>query len=450
MLLAVFMVMLDTTIVNVAIPSIRTDLGLTDGQAEWVVGAYALAYGVFLIPGGRLGDAVGRRRIFLLGVVGFTVASVLCAVAGSAAWLIAWCAVQGACAGLAIPQVIATIPVRFPPRMRGTAFGVYGGTIGAATALGPLVGGSLITANLHGLGWQSIFYVNVPIGVITVVAALALVPESRGGTKGLDLLGTVLLAGALLLLLVPLTSGGSAGWPVWTYVSMACTVPALAVFAAHQTMRRRRGRIPLMDLRLFAHRSFSAGVAIALVYFAGFTSVFFTMSVFLQAGMHRSALYAGTTLMPFAVGSFLSAPQSGRLARRLGRGVLLIGASAAFVGLTTTVWVIHHYGSTVSGWALAPGLLVAGLGSGLIVPTNIDFALTDVPRHEAGAAGGIVTTAQRTGQAFGVALLGDLFFRSVGHRTPTDFTHAIQVALLGNLAGIVLTIAAILLIPRRS
>jgi len=447
MLGATFMNMLDTTIVNVALPAIRAHLGSNSGQEEWVVGAYALAYGVFLIPGGRLGDSYGRRRLFVAGVAAFTLASLLCGLSTSPDELIAWRAVQGACAGLMMPQVIATIPLTFPRQLRGKAFGFYGATIGVSGALGPLIGGALVAADLAGGSWRPVFLVNLPSGIVTVVAALRLVPESRGDRGGLDITGTLMLSAALLLLLVPLTAGQDAGWPIWCYASLAATLPALAVFVAYEHHLAQRGRRPLIDLGLYRYRSFAAGSIVSLTYFAAFNSVYFTLSVFLQTGLTHSALNTGLALTPLAVGGFIGASQSSRVAHRLGVGVLVTGAILALVGFAGTIVAVHHSGAGLSIWELAPGLLIAGVGSGLIIAPNIDFALIDIPPAAAGAAGGAISTAQRIGQAVGIAVFGDLLFRSVGHGAPTDYSHGIQVALIGNLAGIALTLIAILLLP---
>jgi EmrB/QacA subfamily drug resistance transporter len=409
-----FMILLDATIVNVAIPSIQQNLGAGYGAIEWVVSGYALAYGLLLVPAGRLGDRYGHKRLFLIGLAGFTVASALCGTAQTPAQLVGWRVLQGVMAGLLNPPILAVIQLAFPPRERGKAFAWYGAVAGVSTAAGPLLGGLLISWNLHGWDWRPIFLLNLPIGVLALVAAARLLPSSRGRRGDLDPVGVALVSAAMLLITYPLVEGRDAGWPAWSFVSLALAVPVLAGFAAWEVARVRRGRAPLVDVRLFANRSFAAGVGIGLAYFAGFISLLFVLSLHLQIGLGRSALAAGLTLLPFAVGTFAGAAVSDPLAHRLGRRVLHLGTAVVMAGIAGLIVVVHRDGGGISGLDLLPWLALCGIGSGLVIAPNVDIVLAGVPRHDAGAASGVLNTAQRIGQALGIAVVGVVLFGALG------------------------------------
>jgi EmrB/QacA subfamily drug resistance transporter len=409
-----FMTMLDTTIVNVAIPSIQVGLHAGYGPAEWVVSGYALAFGLTLIPAGRLGDRLGHRRLFLLGLAGFTLMSLLCATAASPTGLVVCRVAQGTMAGILNPQILAVVQAMFPPRERGKAFAAYGATAGAGTTLGPLLGGVLISASLGGLTWQPIFLLNVPVGVAALIAAWCLLPESTGRGGNLDPAGIALITVALLLVTYPLVEGPSAGWPGWAAAALAAALPALAIFALWQYRRIRAGQPPLVDIRLFRLRAFAAGTSFALAYFAGFTSVFFSLSLWLQVGLGRSALAAGLTILPFAAASLVGSSASAAATRRLGPAVLQVGTAMVIAGLAAALVTIHLNGAGVPGLLLLPSLAFAGVGSGLSIAPNTNLVLAGVPVRDAGTAGGVVNTAQRVGAALGVALAGIVLFGSLG------------------------------------
>ena len=285
LILGVAMALLDTTIVNVALPTIRTSLSADEATLSWIISGYALAYGLALIPAGRIGDRIGHKWVFIVGLVGFTLASLMAGLAQDTATLIVARVVQGLFGGIFFPPVTALIQLMFPPRIRGKAFAILGASIGFSTALGPLVGGLLIQWLGNDDGWRSIFFVNLPFGVIAVVAAFLLLPggaESKA-TSALDFFGFVLLAGGLVAILVPLIQGQQDGWPLWTYLSIAGGVVLFVVFAMWELSVARRGKEPLVPPHLFSHPSFTGGVILALVYFAAFTSIFFTISLLWHA-----------------------------------------------------------------------------------------------------------------------------------------------------------------------
>ncbi|WP_306214435.1 MFS transporter [Actinoplanes sp. RD1] len=411
-LLAAFMDLLDSTIVNVALPPVQWDLGASFAQVQWVVAAYLLGFAVLLITGGRLGDIAGRKRMFLIGVAGFTAASALCGVAGTAGQLIAFRALQGAGAALMVPQVLAIVTTMFPPAQRGAALGAFGALAGLATVGGPVLGAVLTDADLFGWGWRSIFVINVPVGVLAFAAALVVVRESRSPRAlRLDPSGVALLTAALLLLLVPLVQGRELGWPGWTFASMALAAAVFAVLIRGQLRRTAAGRSPLIVMTLFRSRSFGAGLAANLVFFVLVTGYFLIFTLYLQAGLGYSVLKAGLTGIPWSFGtSFAAAVSATVLVPRLGRRVLVLGAVLLGAGLVGIIVTTQVAGAAVTPWQLLPATLAGGLGMGMIVAPILDFILSDVPAGDAGSGSGLVNAMQQVGGAIGVAVLGVVFF----------------------------------------
>jgi EmrB/QacA subfamily drug resistance transporter len=413
LILGVAMALLDTTIVNVALPTIRTSLSADEATLSWIISGYALAYGLALIPAGRVGDRIGHKWVFIVGLAGFTLASLMAGLAQDTATLIVARVVQGLFGGIFFPPVTALIQLMFPPRIRGRAFAILGASIGFSTALGPLVGGLLIQWLGDADGWRSIFFVNLPFGVIAIIAAFLLLPggaESKA-TSALDFFGFVLLAGGLVAILVPLIQGQQDGWPLWTYLSIGGGVVLFVVFAIWELSVARRGKEPLVPPHLFSHPSFTGGAILALVYFAAFTSIFFTISLLWQAGLGHTALESGLVSIPFAIGSIVGASQSNRLAERLGRTVLLIGTALVSIGLISLWLVLLRVApADLTNWALLGPLLVAGIGSGLFIAPNAQFIVATVDRTEAGAASGVIGTMQRVGSAIGIAVIGSVLF----------------------------------------
>lgn len=423
-LVGAFMILLDATIVNVAIPNIQVDLGASYGTIEWVVSGYALTFGLTLIPGGRLGDRFGYRRLFVLSMFGFIATSALCGLAQTPGQLLVARVGQGLLAGLLNPQILAVIQVLFPPRERGQAFSLYGIVAGVSVAAGPLLGGLLVQADIAGLQWRPVFLINVPIGLVAMIAAARLLPGTKGRGGGLDPVGIGLVAAAILLVTVPLIQGRDDGWPAWTWISFAASVPVAALFVWWELRQTRLGRDVLFDLRLFRDRGLAVGTAVGLTYFAGFIGLLFALSLHLQLGLGRSALAAGLILMAFAVGSMLGGGLSDKVHARLGRGVLLLGTALVAAGTVGVIMTVDLAGPASSGTALLPALFVVGLGNGLTIAANVDIALESVPPRESGSASGMVNTAQRIGNALGVAIVGVALFGALGSNAAPASTDA--------------------------
>lgn len=415
-LFAAFMDLLDSTIVNIAIPPIQRDLGASYAAVQWVVAAYLLSFAVLLILGGRLGDMFGRKKLFLAGVAAFTVTSALCGMAQSPDMLIASRALQGASAAMMVPQVLSIITATFPPKERGAALGAFGGVAGLATVGGPIVGAVLINADFFDLGWRVIFLLNIPVGIALLAAATAVVRDSKSPHPiKLDIVGTALVTLGLLLLLFPLVQGRDAGWPAWAFVSMVASVPVLAVFGVHQKRRHATSGSALILPSLFRSRSFSAGLLANVVFFAVVIGHFLIFIIFLQTGLGFSTLRAGLTGLPWSFGvSFGAAFSATVLTAKLGRKVLVIGAVLLAAGLGGISATVEWRGDQIGSWWLLPALLVGGLGMGMIIAPILDFILSDVPPEHSGAGSGVVNAVQQVGGAIGIAVIGAIFLGFLG------------------------------------
>jgi EmrB/QacA subfamily drug resistance transporter len=435
LLLAAFMNLLDVSIVNIAIPSIQRSLHASYADVQWALAGYTLAYALVLITGGRLGDIFGRKRLFLTGVIGFTIMSALCGAAQDPGMLIACRVVQGAMGAIMIPQVLAVIQIIFPPVERIKALAGFGVTAGLGTVSGPLLGGLLIQHNLFGLGWRPIFLINVPVGVLAVAAAAVLVRESRAPRPPkLDPVGVGLISAALLLLLYPLVEGRQLGWPGWTFVAMAASAPVFALFARYEQVKARRDGSPLVPLRLFGERGFSAGMAVAVTFFLGIASFGLVLTLFLQLGLGFTPLHAGLTFLPFSLGVLVSSAAAARLAPRFGRGVTMAGVLIIAGGMTALIADVHHYGAAVTTWDLVPGLVAAGAGLGAVIAPLADIVLARVPKQDAGSASGVFNTGLQLGNSIGIAVIGVIFFGMLGGQSGAAAT-AVAPALRANLVA---------------
>jgi len=453
-----FMALLDTTIVNVALPTIRTSLEASEATLSWIISGYALAYGLALIPAGRFGDRFGHKWVFFAGLLIFTGASVWAGLATDATHLIVARVVQGLGGGIFFPAVTAFIQLMFAPMKRGRAFGVMGAVIGVSSALGPIVGGLLIEALGEESGWRWIFVINLPIGILALIAAAILLPAGGEGKKlSTDVVGLALLTGSLVALLVPLIQGQDEGWPMWTYLSLAGGAVLMVGFAFWERGVAARGQEPLVPPHLFARPAFTGGVILALVYFAAFTSIFFTISLFWQAGLGHTALESGLVSTPFAIGSIIGASQSDRLAQRLGRTVLSLGVGLLSIGLIA-LWLILLLTPVldITSWMLLAPMLIAGFGSGLFIAPNARFITATVDRSEAGAASGVIGTMQRIGSAVGIAVIGSILFGLVDAyaiRSEGDvaiaFGQAATVSMFVSAVFAVVSFALVFVLPKR-
>ena len=431
LIVGALMDMIDVTIVNVALPSIRRDLHASATQLEWVVSGYMLAFAATLIIAGNLGDKFGRKRLFLSGAALFGLASLAAGLSGSGAELIAARVVQGAAAAAMAPQVLATFRVIFGRAERGKAFGIYGAMLGFASAIGLILGGLLTGANLFGWEWRSVFYVNVPVAVAALIAGARFVPETKDpGARRPFVAGAVLLAGSLVAIVYPLLEGRQLGWPAWVWPLMAAGVAGLVVLGLIEARRTSTTVAPLLRAGLFRVPAFAAGMGIQLAFFAGMQGFFIAFALWLQAGEHFSPLKAGLTAVAFSVGSFIAAPVAVPLAQKAGRRILAGGAVLMVAGIGGVALAAPHVGVNGSPWPIVPGLVVAGAGLALLVIPLVNVVLAAVPAEVAGGASGLFSTAQQLGGALGVALLGSVFFGYLGgHSFEAALVHTAPYAM---------------------
>jgi EmrB/QacA subfamily drug resistance transporter len=449
-LAAEIMDLLDGTIVNVALPTIKRHLHASDAALQWIAGGYALALAIGLVIGGRLGDRFGRRRMFLIGAAGFTVASTLSGLADSTTVLVAFRLAQGAFGALLIPQGLGIMRDVFPEDELPKAFALFGPVIGSAAVLGPIIGGLLVGSGFIG-GWRLVFLVNLPVGILAVAGAALLMPESKAPhAPRLDPLGGVLIGAAMLALVYPLIQGRQDGWPAWAFAVLGAGVLLLGVFAVQQIARTRSGRDGLIEPTLFTNRGYTAGSLVLLVFFLGMIGFSFALGLFLQLGESFSALRAGLTFVPWSAGLAVGAGLSGgALAPRWGRHVLEVGG---VVSLGGTLLLIHEVSSGYVGtWDILPGMLVSGLGMGLIVAPLFDIIIASVGERELGSASGVLNAVQQLSSAVGVAVLGTVFFDTLGSdNLGGHFHHAIGRTLWIDAGLIVVALLLMPLMPLRA
>ncbi|HEY6638060.1 MAG TPA: MFS transporter [Solirubrobacterales bacterium] len=421
---AATMDLIDLTIVNVALPTIRADLGASGTELEWVISAYMLAFAAALIVAGSFGDLLGRKRIFCAGVATFGLASLGAGLAQSPEQLIAARVVQGVAAAAMIPQLLATFRAIFDGEERGKAFGIYGAVLGFAAAIGLVLGGVLTEADLFGWGWRTIFFVNVPIALGSLVAAIRVVPESSDPEAARpDVAGAALLAASIVAIAFPLLEGRALGWPLWTWAMFVAGVAGLVLLGVVAERRPRAGVAPLLRTRVLGIPAFSAGLLVQLAFSAGLQGFSVVFVVWIQGGMGFSPLGAGLTLLAFSIGSFLLAPVAVPLAQRYGRTVLSLGGLLMALGVLGVLLGSGHVGMGSDPWPVVPGLVVAGAGLSLMVIPLVNVVLAAVPHEIAGGAGGILSTAQQLGGTLGVAVVGTVFFGQVESHS---FTHAFE------------------------
>jgi EmrB/QacA subfamily drug resistance transporter len=434
---ASFMVVLDLLVVSTALSTIRRDLGASIGQLEWTVNAYTLAFAVLLMTAAAVGDRFGRRRIFAIGLGVFAVGSAACAVAPGAGALIAARTVQGAGAAMVMPLALALLNAAVPPQRRGWAMGIFGSVTALAVVVGPVLGGAIT----QGIAWQWIFWLNVPIGLVTIPLALRRLDESYGPRAALDLPGLVLGTGAALGLVWGLVRGSSAGW---ASVEVAGTLAAGAVLAVAFVGWELRARAPMLPMRLFAIRAFSAGNAVVFLTNASVTAAVFFMAQFLQVGLGQDPLGAGLRLLPWGVAPFLIAPRAGRLSDRIGERPLVV--SGLLLQAAGFAWIAVIAAPGMAYLAMLAPMMISGAGIGLALPAVTKAVVGSVPPADIGKASGSFSMMRQLGGAFGIAIAAAVFATAGGYTSApafsAGFTLAIAaatgMALAGALAALVL------------
>ncbi len=416
-LIAFGMDLLDSTIVNIGIPSIQRELGTSYAAIQWIVAGYQLTFALFLITGGRLGDIFGYRKLLLIGMAGFGLTSVLCGFAVSSEMLVASRLAQGLSAALMVPQTLALMQVMYPTveeRQRVSA--LYGAVAGLATVSGPIVGALLITGNPYGFGWRTIFLINLPFAIVAVGLGLAFLPDHKSPHPlHVDVVGVGLILLAMTMLMFPLIEGRQLDWPTWAFISMAASLAVFVLFARSQIWKDKRDGSPLVVPHLFRVRSFVGGITIQLAFYAVVAAFFLVLTIFLQIGIGYDVLTAGLTSIPFSLGIGITvALAPGLLVPRLGRTVITAGPLIMAVGFGLLMVEIGIYGGALSPWAVVPVLLVIGVGMGCVVAPIYPFILAQVPVADAGSASGVINAVGQVGGAIGVAAVGVVFFGLLG------------------------------------
>lgn len=447
-LTAEIMDLLDSTIVNVAGPSLKEKLQATPSALQWVIGGYTLTLGAGLVLGGRLADRYSRRNVFLWGLASFTITSLLCAIAPNIQLLIAFRLVQGFAGAMVLPHVIGFIRDVFPPQELGKAFAIFGPVFGLGGILGPIVGGFIIDGNIASTGWRAVFLVNIPIGIINLWLAWKYLPkrESDHSIK-IDLLGSLLIIVSSGLLLLPLIQGQEAGWPLWTFISLAASFVGFAIFTLQQRWVISRKRTPLVDPDIFKATTYDLGLAGIFVFFAGFTGVYLIITLFLQIGEGYSARGAGIANIAIALGTAMGGALSGAvLADKFGTRVLQMGAIAQITG-AILLFVALPTMQSFNFWHIAPGMFVSGFGTGLVVAALFDAILLSIKDELVGSASGVLSAIQSIGSSVGVALFGTVFFHQV---TSGRIDKGFRDALLLQIGLVTLFLIITFFLPKKA
>ncbi len=449
-LVAAIMDLLDTTIAQNAAPAIRADLDGSLADLQWVSAAYTLALAIGLLTGGRLGDIYGRKRMLMVGVAGFTLASVLCAAAPTIELLVAGRAIQGLVGAVMLPQVLGVIRDLFPPKEMAKAFAILGPVAGMSAVLGPILSGLLIDLDAFGLSWRTIFLINVPVGIYALVVGRRHIPAvaPEPGSTGLDVRGSLLGGIGLLALVYPLVQGRELGWPAWTLAMLAGSVVVLVAFGVSQVRRARAGRTPLVEPSVFRHRSYTAGLGFVACFLASMGGLAIALAVLLQVGLGFTPIDAAIAGAPYAIGGFVGSGLSGGLAPKLGRQILQAGLVLKAAGMVWMIVAFETAGGGLSAWDFTAPLAVAGVGMGMVWVPLFDIVIGDVEGRELGSAASVLTAVQQLGMTLGIAVIGTVLFEALDGQAAADFVAASEVALVLAVAGCVVAFVLGFLLPR--
>jgi EmrB/QacA subfamily drug resistance transporter len=447
---AQFIDLVDTTITNVALPSIQKDLHATDAHLEWIMAGYLLAFAVLLITGGRMGDIFGRRTMFLIGVAGFGVSSLWASAADTGQALVAARVIQGAFAGVMVPQVLSSVQVMYEPAERGKIYGLIGAMSALGSVVGLIVGGWMVDADLFGLGWRSVFIVNVPICLVLLAMASLFVPNSRSEHPlKLDIVGVVLAASTVFLVEFPLIDGRMADWAPWIWGMLAASPVVLVLFILQQRAKQRRDGSALLPLSLFSDHGFNSGLIVQVLFWTANGCYILTLGYYLQIALSFSPLATGLTIFAMSVGSIVVSPAGDPLAKKFGKYVIFVGGLIQAAAFVWVIYNIHDKGQSLSGWDLALGLGVSGAGMVLLIVPLLDESLRTVPTAAAGAASGAFATFQQVGYSFGVAIGGVVFFNTAGDRPTFDtLNDGVTKALWITVAAFALSGICALFMPK--
>jgi len=449
-LVAMFMAIFDFYIINVAIPSLQSQLKIGRGTLELVIGGYTFTYASFLIAAGRWGDIFSYKRLFMTGMGLFTVASFFCGISQNGTELVATRLIQGVGAALMVPQVVALITVTFAPPERMKALSWFGATIGLAVVSAQVLGGALLSANVANLGWRVIFLINIPIGAVTLLLAARLLPDARAPKRPKqDVVGNIGIALALGLAILPIVVGRSEHWPVWGWIMLAASVPVAIAALVYEKRLPARGGQPMLDLTLFQNRTYSVGLAIIVGVMTFYSGFLFCMTIFLQFGLGLTPLQAGLTFGPMGLAFALSSLMARPMLMRFGVIVITVGQALLVSSTLVLLISLEASGRHTSVWEMVAPMILGGLGTGVTLPALTGVVMSKVALPQAGVASGVLTTAQQFAQTTGVAVLGVIFFSALG--TDLDkvgYVHALTVVGASGIGLSVLTLIGTFFLPR--
>ena len=449
--LAAFINLLDVTIVNLALPEIRSDLGASDTELEWVLVIYVLAFGSGLLPFGRFGDIFGRKQVFLAGVAGFVLSSAVCGLAEDTGTLIAARGLQGMSAAMMVPQVLAIVHVLFHPDERGRVIGFYGTVSALGAVAGPVIGGAILSADLAGLSWRPIFLLNIPFGLVSFIGAMRFVPKtSADPSLKSDWSGSVLFFLTIVCLTFPLVEGRHLGWPWWCLALFGTSALLAVFFLRHQAQRASREMTQLLPVSLLKDEHFVFGLVVVVAFFSGIAGVIFMLAILLQSGLGYSPLGAGLIIAPHPVGVMAASLLSGRFGPRwldlrvaVGAVLLAFGMAGLTLGIETSV-------DGPSAWRFVAPLFIVGIGMGTSIVALFQSVLSRVSGPDAGAGSGILQAFQQVGIAIGIAVIGQLFFGSLeGQGSEVNYVDAARTALWFPIGVYLLLAIACFLATRR-
>lgn len=438
-LAAEVMDLLDALITSIAGPTIVRDLGGGETLIQWLAAGYTLAMASGLLLGGRLGDIYGRRRMFLIGMAGFTTMSLACAVSTSPEMLVTFRVLQGLLGAVMIPQGLGMIKEMFPPAEVGAAFGAFGPVMGLSAVGGPILAGWLVDADLLDWSWRSIFAINIPLGVAALATGLRLLPPSRPDRSvHIELTSVAIASGSMFLLIYPLIQGQELGWPAWTYAMIAAGLLGFGLLARVERFRDRSGKVTLVTPSLFAKRAFTGGLATGMALFGALMGTSIVFTLFVQLGLGFDPLHAGLAGIAQAAGMVVGFIASQPLMSTYGgRRVMHAGQVLSVAGFAGFVLTLHVAGDGVGIWAMSPALAAIGVGMGLTMAPFFDIVLAGVDERESGSASGVLTSVQQLGGAFGIAVLGTTFFHALDHSAGGT-----RVAAFRDAAGTAMWVAA--------
>jgi EmrB/QacA subfamily drug resistance transporter len=448
-LAAMFMAIFDFYIINVAVPSLQSQLKIGQTTIELIIGGYTFTYASLLVAGGRWGDIFSHKRLFMTGMSVFTVASLLCGISQNGPELVSFRVVQGLGAALMVPQVVALITVTFAPPERPKALSWFGATIGLAVVSAQILGGVLLSANVDNLGWRVIFLINIPIGVVTLLLATRLLPVTKAPKRPKqDVVGNLGITLALGLAIFPIVVGRSENWPVWGWVMLGASVPVAIATLVYEKGLPSRGGQPLLDLTLFKNRPYSVGIAVIVGVMTFYSGFLFCMTMFLQFGLGLSPLHAGLTFAPMGAGFAVSSLMARPMLMKFGPIVIRVGQLLLILATVILVISLEASGGRTSVWEMVAPMILGGLGTGVTIPSLTGVVMSKVAPPQAGVASGVLSTGQQFAQTIGVAVLGVIFYNALGiHLDKIGYVHALTVISSVGLGLCLATLIGTFLLP---